>query len=180
MKTVLKIVFTSFLVLSSLWGTELVLLDTSGSMNGERGEKAKQMVQQLLDKNIRVLGYSNNLKEIKSVSDIEYNYGSDLGQALEYVYSSEKDVTYLNIITDGDVGDAYKTLKFGTYLKNNGVAICSVSVDTTTIPVQIQQVSKKSLVTTDIMKARELCKGVRKKALNEIVQDIDENQYNLF
>jgi len=179
MKTVLKMVFTSFLVLGSLWGTELVLLDTSGSMNGERGEKAKQMVQKLLDKNIRVLGYNNKLTEIKSLSDIEYTSGSDLGKALEYVYLSERDVTYLNIITDGDVGDAYKTLKFGTYLKNNDVAICSVSVDAD-IPTQLKEISKKALTTTDILTARKMCQGIRKKALNEIVQDIDENQYNLF
>ena len=179
MKTVLKMVATSLLVLSSLWGTELVLLDTSGSMYGERGDKAKKMVQKLLDKNIRVLGYNKKLTEIKSVSDIEYNYGSDLGKALEYVYLSERDVTYLNIITDGDVGDRLKTLRFGTFLKNHGVSICSVSVDAD-IPAQLKQISKKALSTTDILKARKMCQGVRKKALNEVVQDIDENQYNLF
>ena len=178
---VLKLFTTGLVLASSLFGSELVLLDTSGSMHGAR-DSANKMVQQLLDRNIKVIAFNDKITQINSISDIEYENGSDLGKALEYVYLYElpKGVTYLNIITDGDPGDRYKTLKFGTYLKDKGVIICSVSVNTSDIPIQIQKISKKALSTTYILKARSLCRGVRKNVLNEISMDIDENRYNLF
>lgn len=179
---ILKVTVISICLFSSLLGSELVLLDTSGSMYGDRGDKAKEMVQKLLDRNIKVLGFNHTITHIKSIDDIKYESGSDLGKALEsvYLYEQPKGLKYINIITDGDVGDKYKTLKFGTFMKDRGVVICSVSVGTTYIPTQLQKISKKALSTTDILKARSLCKGVRKNSLNEITMDIDENQYNLF
>ena len=180
-KKILKVMVTGMLVFTSLWGSELVLLDMSGSMGyGNRGDDAKIMVQKLLNQGIRVLGYNNKIREVKSVDDIKYESGSDLGQALEYIYLSERDVKYINLIFDGDVGDKLKTLRFGTFLKNHNVSICSIGVDMTTMPAQVTQISKKALITTDIMKARKMCMGIRKTALNEIIEEIDEDQFNLF
>jgi hypothetical protein len=99
---------------------------------------------------------------------------------LEYVYLSERDVTYINIIFDGDVGDKLATLRYGTFLKDRKVSICSIGVDMTIMPAQVKQISKKAFITTDIMKARKMCMGVRKTALNEIIEEIDEDQFNLF
>lgn len=180
-KQILKTTVAMILTFSSLLGSELVLLDLSGSMSyGNRGSDAKEMVQKLLDKNIRVLGYNDKLREIKSVSDIKYENGSDLGKALEYIYLSERDVTYINLIFDGDVGDKLATLRYGTFLKNNKVSICSIGVDMKTMPEQVVQISKKALITTDILKARKMCRGVRKTALNEVIQEIDTTKYDLF
>lgn len=175
-----KLIVISILLFGSLYGKELVLLDLSGSMYGSRGDKAKVMVQQLLQKHIRILGYNNELHEIKNVKNIKYQNGSDLGKALEYVYFSEPNVNFISIITDGDVGNSEKVLKYGGFMKNHNIVICSVSIDTTSIPFELKNISKKSFSTTDILKARELCRGTRKTALHEVIEDIDENKFNLF
>ncbi len=178
---IIKAMCTVGIAISSLSSNELVLLDTSGSMHGIRGENAKKMVKVLLDKGINVLGFSDKIEHINTIADIKYNHGSNLGDALEYIYNNEPKLTYLNVITDGDVGDAYKTLKYGSYLKDQKqVKICSVSVDTGVIPSQLEQISELAVQTSDILQARVLCQKVRKKALNEVFQEIDENAYNLF
>lgn len=181
MKKVLKKLAAGLLVFTSLWGSEIVLVDLSGSMaSGTRGSDAKVMVKELLGQGIRVIGYNDKIREVSSTNDMVYQNGSNLGKALEYIYLYERDTTYINLIFDGDVGDRLATLKYGTFMKDRGISICSVGVDMTTMPEQVKQISKKALITTDIMKARKMCMGVRKTALNEIIEEINEDQFNLF
>ena len=175
----LKIAATVVILCSSLIGKELVLVDLSGSMSfGNRGHDAKIMVKELLEQGIRVLGYNNKIRKINSISDMKYDHGSNLGYALEHIYLTEKDLTMLSIITDGDIGNEAKLLETGKLMKN--IPICSVSVDTVDVPNSLKKISKKSFVTTDILQARKLCRGVRKTALKEIIEEIDEDKYNLF
>jgi len=162
---------------------ELVLFDLSGSMTYLKQDSIVKVINQLFDEQVKILGFNQEVTEITSLNNLKFGGNTDLGNALEYVYTHKiKDLFYIDIVTDGEeISDANKTLKYGLLLKSEGIRICSSSIGVKTIPDVLKKISTKAFKTTNISLVLDQCESVRKQAIHEFKsKQINTKKFNLF
>lgn len=180
MKKILKIVMALCLTIN-LNGEDLLLVDTSGSLEGYSTEnKIKQVVRSYLDTSNTVLAFNDDVYMVKSQDDLDFRGGTKLSDALIKVASM--DVEYLILLTDGEPNSKTDTLLAFKKLQTNNVKVCSVYIsnDSKNVPEVLKQISDQIFVTSQIDQVFELCNSsVRDELIGKtaVIKQVDVNKY---
>lgn len=182
LQKIIKILIALLMIMNISSAKDLLLVDTSGSMNNF---KTKESVVQIVDSYLgireKVLGFNDTVYEVKETKDLKFNGGTNLAKAFNYIYSL--DIDYVVLITDGIPSNKLKALRASKKLKEKGVKVCGVYVskEDTTIPKILEKISDQLFVTSNLNQIFTLCSNSVKNRLlgkTAVKKSVNINKYD--
>jgi len=166
MKTIAKTIIIICLTTSFINAGDLLLIDSSGSMDRRSIKKPiKEMVKSYLNTSNEVLAFNDDVYTVKDKNDLVFKGGTALSKALEHIYSL--DIGYVVLVTDGIPDSETKTLLASKKLREKDVKICSVYLTNSSgsTPTVLEQISNQLFSTNEIDQVFKLCTSAVKKKL---------------
>lgn len=166
MKIIVKTIIIICLITSFVNASDLLLIDTSGSMDQSSIKKPiKEMVKSYLKTSNEVFAFNDDVYKVDNENQLEFNGGTVLSNALEHIYSL--DIGYVVLVTDGIPDNENKTLSASKKLKEKDVKICSVYLTNSSgsAPSVLEEISDQLFTTNEIDQVFKLCTSAVKKKL---------------
>lgn len=179
--------FTVSMVLSTLIfaSDEVILLDTSGSLNTPSTvTEISRLTQENLKRGKEIIAFSDDAYRVKKVSDLKFGGGTATSKGLKAVLNTN--YRYVVIVTDGESNDNKETIKQAKLLKAKSVKICSVFLTSngSSIPETLSEISDRVFLSTNVAGAFAMCSDseVKRQLLGQsaVKKIVDTTHFNLF
>ena len=184
-KLLSKVLFIVMLSSYLFASDEVMLLDTSGSLNNPSTVKEiKKLVKRYLALGKSIIAFNDDSYSVKSIDDLRFGGGTATAKALKAILNDN--YRYVVIVTDGESEDNTATIKQANLLKARGIKICSVflSDSETTVPEALSQISDKVFRSANIEAAFAMCTSSKTKekilGKSAVVKIVDDSHFDLF
>ncbi len=180
-----KLMFMMLISSCMLASEEVMLLDTSGSLdNPQMIKEIKKLAKRYLAQGKSIIAFNDDSYPVKSIDDLSFGGGTATAKALEVILNTN--YRYVVIVTDGDSDDDAATIKQANLLKARGTKICSVFLTSTgaSIPDTLSKISDKVFLSKNVAGAFSMCTSskIRDQILGKsaVVKIVDNSRFNLF
>jgi len=177
MRRVIKCTVLVLSVLMQLQAKDMLLVDTSGSVEPS-AQEVKNMVHKYLRTNKNVLAFASKPYFVQEEGDLVFGGGTALSLAFEKVKSMGVD--FLIVVTDGMADNPAKAIAMAKKLKNNGVTICGVYVsENLEIPEEFAKIADKTFAVNQFNQAVKHCTDIREDLMGKEAthKTVDADKY---
>ncbi len=177
MRRVIKYIAIVLSLLMQLEAKDMLLVDTSGSVESN-AQEVKDMVHKYLRTNKNVLAFASKPYFVKDEDDLVFGGGTALSLAFAKVESLGVD--FLIVVTDGIADNSAKAVAMAKKLKNSGVTICGVYVsESLEIPEEFSKIADKTFAVNQFNKAVKHCTDIREDLMGREAthKTVDADKY---
>ncbi len=184
-KLVSKVLFSVALSSYIFASDEVLLLDTSGSLdNPSTVKEIKKMTKRYLAKGKSIIAFNDDSYPVNKVDDLKFGGGTATAKGLKSVLNTN--YRYVVVVTDGDSDNHSETIKQANLLKARGTKICSVFLSSSgaTVPDTLSKISDKVFASTDVAGAFAMCSD--SKVVDQLFgksavkKTVDDSRFDLF
>lgn len=177
MKRVISIVLVALVMLTQLNARDLLMVDTSGSVESNAKE-LKNIVRKYLRTSKNVLAFNSKPYFVQSENELSFGGSTALSLALKKV--QPLGIDFLIVLTDGSPDNPEKSIAMARKLRDSGVTICGVYVsDSLEVPKTFELIADKTFAVNQFNDAVTNCTDIRQDLMGTeaISKSVDADKY---